>query len=182
MNNKQEIREFSSGDRVPAVYFEKPGDRSVLSNPVQIVAKAEDDVQVVKIEIYNGAQLLKSCTGSAQNLTCEISLNLPNGNYMSYIRCPSVAEPYRIFSKIFHNVFSHQPPPSGISRAILTEKLWTKLEKPLLVSNRFSSLNAYVTPLINNYPDPIPRKLDPQALGMTLITKITGNFWKTSAQ
>jgi hypothetical protein len=76
-----EIRGFSSGDRIPAVYFEKPGDGSVLSNPVQIVARAEDDVQVVKIEIYNGAQLLKSCTGSAQNLTCEISLNLPNGNY-----------------------------------------------------------------------------------------------------
>jgi Cdc6-like AAA superfamily ATPase len=66
-------------------------------------------------------------------LTCEISLNLPNGNYMSYIRCPSVAEPYRIFSKIFRDVFSHQPPPSGISRAVLAEKLWTKLEKPLLV-------------------------------------------------
>jgi hypothetical protein len=34
MNNKQEIRGFSSGDRVPAVYFEKPSDGSVLSNPV----------------------------------------------------------------------------------------------------------------------------------------------------
>jgi cell division control protein 6 len=53
--------------------------------------------------------------------------------HISYIRCPSAAEPYRIFSKIFRDVFSHQPPPSGISRAVLAEKLWIKLEKPLLV-------------------------------------------------
>jgi cell division control protein 6 len=40
-----------------------------------------------------------------------------DSSHMSYIRCPSAAEPYRIFSKIFHDVFSHQPPPRGISRA-----------------------------------------------------------------
>lgn len=51
----------------------------------------------------------------------------------SYIRCPRFKDAYKIFSKIFYDVFAHQPPSMGISKAVLMEKVWEKLEKPLLV-------------------------------------------------
>jgi cell division control protein 6 len=53
--------------------------------------------------------------------------------HCSYIRCPTSKDSYKIFSKIFRDVFSQQPPLSGVSKPVLVEKIWSKLEKPLLV-------------------------------------------------
>ncbi|MEM1672081.1 MAG: ORC1-type DNA replication protein [Archaeoglobaceae archaeon] len=51
----------------------------------------------------------------------------------SYIRSPRFKEPYRIFAKIFWDVFAQQPPSTGISKALLMEKIWKRLDSPLIV-------------------------------------------------
>jgi len=53
--------------------------------------------------------------------------------HYSYVRCPQLKDAYKIFAKIFYDVFSQQPPSTGVSKAVLMDKVWGRLEKPLLV-------------------------------------------------
>ncbi len=51
-----------------------------------------------------------------------------------YIRCPRFKDPYKIFAKIFETVFNQQPPPTGgVSKVVLMDKVWNKLDEPLAV-------------------------------------------------
>uniref|UniRef100_A0A7C3MA57 ORC1-type DNA replication protein n=1 Tax=Archaeoglobus fulgidus TaxID=2234 RepID=A0A7C3MA57_ARCFL len=55
------------------------------------------------------------------------------GILYSYIRIPRFREPYKVFSKIFQDVFGQQSPPSGVSKTVLMDRLWSKLDEPLLI-------------------------------------------------
>lgn len=52
---------------------------------------------------------------------------------VSYVRCLSLKEPYRIFSKIFEDVCNHPPPPTGVSKRKIVENIWQKLEDRVLI-------------------------------------------------
>ncbi len=49
-----------------------------------------------------------------------------------YIRCPKFRDPYKIFAKIFESVFGQQA-PSGISKVRIVDKVWSRLDEPLVV-------------------------------------------------
>ncbi|MEM2726989.1 MAG: ORC1-type DNA replication protein [Archaeoglobaceae archaeon] len=81
----------------------------------------------------NALCLGPSSTGKTSTIKYTIRSAEEFGLNYSYIRCPRFKEPYKIFAKIFWDVTSQQPPSTGISKALLTEKLWKRLDSPLLI-------------------------------------------------
>ncbi len=55
------------------------------------------------------------------------------GLVISYVRCLSLKEPYRIFSKIFEDVCNHSPPATGVSKRRVIESVWRRLGDRVLV-------------------------------------------------
>ncbi len=73
-------------------------------------------------------------TGKTSSIRFVLEKAFEDINFLySYVRCPRFKDAYKVFSKIFYDVFKQQPPSTGVSRAVLMEKIWGKLEKPLLV-------------------------------------------------
>lgn len=95
-------------------------------------------VTCLKPAIHGGAPINAFCVGppsTGKTSTIRYVLREAEEQFkVCYIRCPRFKEPYKIFSKIFQVVFGQQPPPTGgVSKAALMDKVWSRLEDPLVV-------------------------------------------------
>lgn len=97
-------------------------------------------VSCIKPAMFNSSPINAFCLGppsTGKTSTIKYVLREAEseaGILYSYIRIPRFREPYKVFSKIFQDVLGQQSPPSGISKTVLMDRVWSNLDEPLLIA------------------------------------------------
>ncbi len=92
-------------------------------------------VSCLRPAVYGASPLNAFCVGppsTGKTSTVRYVLKEAEKLKASYIRCPRFRDPYKIFAKIFEVVFGQQA-PTGVSKVRIMDKVWSRLDDPLIV-------------------------------------------------
>ncbi len=76
------------------------------------------------------------CVGppaTGKTLTIRLVTGHLEDVHVAYVRCLKYRDPFLVYSKIFEDVLGMEPPSGGKSRAAIINKVWKRIDAPLVV-------------------------------------------------